>query len=298
MRLSRRQFMIKLPLLFLKAKKRLRMQSDILSIGMLLFAISGLYGCKSALPNIEERSGYAIELAEKVGWKVIDIPHKEFDLRAFVSPEAQMQMKVIQWQSQEKEANADTPQPNTKKILSVYIEGDGHAWDTTSIPSKNPTPIHPIALKLGLRQGQGLAIVLARPCQYIGVGTNQLCQTPLWTSHRFDNKVVDLMNQAITQMKRKTGARNIRLIGYSGGAAIALMVASQRDDMQSILTVAGNLDPSAWARFHGLSPLADLPNIDQIVHRTAGIAQIDFVGEDVYGLRAGKDVTVNNDYSL
>ena len=54
----------------------------------------------------------------------------------------------------------------TAAQLTVYIEGDGLVWISSSLPSGDPTPRRPLALQLALAQPQANAAYLARPCQY------------------------------------------------------------------------------------------------------------------------------------
>ncbi|GGM15151.1 hypothetical protein GCM10009425_27570 [Pseudomonas asuensis] len=64
------------------------------------------------------------------------------------------------------------------------------------------------------------------------------------------------MSVALDALKVRTQATKLELVGYSGGAAAALLLAGQRNDVVSIQTLAGNLDPVAWAEWHQLSPMS------------------------------------------
>ena len=64
--------------------------------------------------------------------------------------------------------------------------------------------------------------------------------------------------------------------GFSGGGAIAALIAARRHDVVSLRTVAGNLDVAYVNRIHGVSPMpASLNPIDEAA-RLSGVAQVHF----------------------
>ncbi|WP_410952307.1 alpha/beta hydrolase [Pseudomonas sp. S1(2024)] len=135
--------------------------------------------------------------------------------------------------------------------LTFYIEGDGHAWATSSQPSLDPTPRSFAVAKLAMGRYPG--IYLARPCQFI---MSPACNRAFWTDSRFSPPVVEAMNAVVEQLVQRYSATSVELIGYSGGATIALLIAERRHDVSQVQSIAGNLDPTAWVRYHGFSPLA------------------------------------------
>lgn len=146
--------------------------------------------------------------------------------------------------------------------ITVYLEGDGLAWLNSDTPSDDPTPLRPTGLQLALQQPDGVAVYLARPCQFAQPMPAQ-CQQRWWTSERFAEPVVAALDQALDQLKQQYGAGQINLVGYSGGAALALLLAERRSDVQLLIGVAGNVDPAGWIRQHGLSPLQGSLNPQQ-----------------------------------
>ncbi|HCI1951316.1 TPA: alpha/beta hydrolase [Pseudomonas aeruginosa] len=135
--------------------------------------------------------------------------------------------------------------------LRVYLEGDGHAWATATQPSLDPSPHNLLVARLAVDDPTPNAY-LARPCQFVMAPT---CEPALWTDRRFSQEVVTSLSQALDQMKQRYGNREYELVGYSGGAALALLLAAQRDDVAQVQTLAGNLSPRLWAELKGLSPL-------------------------------------------
>lgn len=136
--------------------------------------------------------------------------------------------------------------------LTIYIEGDGHAWATATQPSLDPSP-HSLGVTSLALAPEHPGIYLARPCQFV---MNEHCHPTLWTDARFSGAVVDAMQSALDILKARYHASSLELIGYSGGAAIALLLAQHRDDIVQVQTIAGNLDPFAWVKLKGFSPLA------------------------------------------
>ena len=142
-------------------------------------------------------------------------------------------------------------------LLHVYIEGDGHAWISPRRPSNDPTPHSPVALWLALQDpSPGSVCYLARPGQYIPQEESS-CPQKYWTSARFSRDVLDSMNQAVDLAKKAVSAKRIVLVGFSGGGAVATLLASERDDVAFLATVGGNLDVGCWVRERRFTPLKE-----------------------------------------
>lgn len=196
-------------------------------------------------------------LAAKQGWKSSSIQSRHFALTVYYPVE----MKPA-------------------SELTIYMEGDGLAWISTAMPSTDPTPANPVALKMALAHPNGNAVYLARPCQYRMQLQDEGCNTAYWTDKRFAPEAVLAMNDAVTQLKAHAGAKSLRLVGYSGGAAMAVMVAAARDDAIQLITVAGNLDTAAWTRHHRLTPLKGSLNPADSATATHAVPQLHLVGAD------------------
>lgn len=196
---------------------------------LILTAVLWLAAC-AHVPTPGERADRAQQLAAPAAWQAIDIPAGDFTLRAYL-PAA----------------------PRPAPILTVYLEGDGLAWIGSSTPSLDPTPLNPVGLKLALRD-PAPAAYLARPCQY--VGTQQgTCAQKYWTGQRFAPEVIRATDRAIGQLKQRFGADKLVLVGYSGGGAVAALVAARRQDVAQLITIAGNLDHKSWTDRQRLTPL-------------------------------------------
>ncbi|RJG05180.1 alpha/beta hydrolase [Noviherbaspirillum cavernae] len=228
------------------------------SILPLLLAL-GLTSCATISP--ETRRHHADTLASAEGWQRLTLPTQHFVLAAY-APAA----------------------IRSDKILTVYIEGDGMAWLTRSQPSDDPTPRQPVSLELALRHTRGNAAYLARPCQYVAGADRRGCDEPYWTARRFAPEVIDASNEAIDALKRRFDAQQLVLAGYSGGGAVAALVAARRSDVVRLVTVAGNLDHAAWTRLHRVLPLEGSLNAADAWQSLQDIPQLHFVG--------GKDATI------
>ena len=161
--------------------------------------------------------------------------------------------------------------------LVVYIEGDGLAWTDRRTPSPDPTPRDPLVLRLAGLDPAPKMLYLARPCQY-QPGMAQSCDPVLWTSARYGLPTVLALSQALDQAKTALGATRLHLVGYSGGGALAVLLAARRSDVADILTVAANLDTAAWTSHHNISPLSGSLNPADSAQAVAAIPQTHVAG--------------------
>ena len=218
-------------------------------------------GCGSA--GLTERRAASAKVAAEAGWQQLRLDGGPFVVTALVPANL---------------SRADT--------LSVYIEGDGLAWLDAATPSFDPTPLDPLALQLALRQPSGVAAYLARPCQYVTSVDWRICQPKYWTSHRFAPEVIEASNQALDQLKQRFGARRLVLVGYSGGGAVAALLAARRSDIEQPITPSGNPDHHTWTTLEQLSPLSGSLNPADQWQQLLDVPQIHFVG--------GRDRSVAN----
>ena len=174
---------------------------------------------------------------------------------------------------------AYTPrQRETSKELTIYIEGDGLAWLTRALPSDDPTPNNPLGLELALRHPNNAVAYLARPCQNVDRADWEHCREEFWTRRRFSPEIVEASAQAIDTLKARSGADEIILVGYSGGGAIAALVAANRRDVVHVISVAGNMDTVAWTALHRVEPLTGSLNPADFWEKLQAIPQLHFVG--------------------
>ncbi len=227
-----------------------------LCYSLILVVLTTISGC-ATVPTANQRQNTLQQLADEHGWQTNVIQTSQFDLMsAHISNMASSQR------------------------LTIYIEGDGLAWLTKNTLSNDPTPIVPIGLELAVIHDNGNVAYLARPCQYTGGLNARSCSTSLWSEGRFSESVVAAMSEAVDLLKQQYKATELRLIGFSGGGAVATLLAARRDDVTSLVTVAGNLDHVAWTAHHRISPLSDSLNPVDYVQSLNTVNQVHFVGSD------------------
>jgi pimeloyl-ACP methyl ester carboxylesterase len=166
------------------------------------------------------------------------------------------------------------------QTLHVYIEGDGVAWLSRYQPSSDPTPDEPAALKLAALDPTANVVYLARPCQFTPRQMTPRCQATYWTDKRFAPEVIDSISQALDQIKTRTHTSRLALIGYSGGGAVAALLAEKRHDIESLRTIAGYLDVAYVNQLHQVSAMPESLNpIDQ-ASALIQLPQIHFSGQN------------------
>lgn len=204
------------------------------------------------------------DLARTAGWNWAIVDAGSFDLAVAASP------------------------PRSGEILTVYLEGDGLAYVRPSQPARDPTPTDPVALRLAMADPfSGPVAWIGRPCQYTMAGHGRSCRVEYWTVARYAPEVVDSMNAAVDDLKRRDNARQVVLVGYSGGGALAVLLAARRHDVKSIATVVGDLDLDYWTRRDGLTPLRQSLDPAAVAASLGQLPQVHFTG--------GRDRVVGSD---
>lgn len=213
-------------------------------LGMLLISVL-MAGCQSSLGQLQE-------LANTHDQQVHILPGSPFPL-----------------------VSAAPRQIAKGQRLRVYLEGDGYAWIRPDRPSLDPTPRQLLVASLAFSDPEP-SVYLARPCQFV---SSPNCTSTLWTNRRFSDEVVHSLDQALDQLKAHHNNLEFELIGYSGGAALALLLAMRRDDIALVQTLAGNLSPRHWAAHLNLTPLdGSLEPLDQR-KRLAKVPQRHLLGD-------------------
>jgi pimeloyl-ACP methyl ester carboxylesterase len=146
-----------------------------------------------------------------------------------------------------------------------------------ALPSADPTPRDPLALRLALAHPGANAVYLARPCQYVGAQARG-CAPRYWTEQRFAPEVIEASDRALDALVRRAGASRLTLVGYSGGGAVAALLAVRRPDVERLITVAGNLDPQRWTAYHGVAPLTGSLSPLDAIQQLARVPQLHFAG--------------------
>ena len=165
-----------------------------------------------------------------------------------------------------------TEQPSAP--YKIYIEGDGSSFDATGRPTSDPTPRGTFMRSAAFADFHPNVVYMARACQYIN---RKKCEQKYWTSARFAPEIIAAQADAVRQI---VGDNPVTVIGFSGGAQIAGLIAVTRRDIhiKKIITVGGNLDHPAWTAYHQVPALADSDDLNRYHAAFDKIEQIHYVG--------------------
>ena len=150
--------------------------------------------------------------------------------------------------------------------LRIYLEGDG-----------TPNPSDKIALYYAEQDSYNNVIYVGRPCQWTN---DKLCKTKpeIYKEQRFHPEIIRETEEVILHLKNKHKAPSVELIGYDGGATVALDLASQMSDVKRVITIAGILDVDTYTRQNDLPEMTDAQNPTDKLSILAEIPQIHYVG--------------------
>ncbi|MBO5441978.1 MAG: alpha/beta hydrolase [Alphaproteobacteria bacterium] len=165
---------------------------------------------------------------------------------------------------------------NADAFYKIYIEGDGNAFNASGYPSQDPTPRGTLVRSLAFQDPSPNVIYLARPCQFI---KSAVCAKKRhWTTARFAPEIITAEYDAVKQIAE---TRPVILIGFSGGAQIAGLIATAKPglNVKKIITIAGNLDHEAWTKYHKLPPLNESMSLNDYRANFQKIPQTHYVGE-------------------
>ena len=151
-------------------------------------------------------------------------------------------------------------------IVHIYIEGDGHAFDSRGYPTDDPTPRGKFLRDIAISDTAPNVVYMARPCQFI---MSEECKKVDWTTGRFSSKMIETMSNSIKSIAQD---RPVILIGYSGGALVSGLIINTHPEIKvkKWVTIAGVLNHSDWTDFFGDSKLSqsmdldELPNVPQV----------------------------------
>ncbi len=205
-----------------------------------------------------------------------------------VAPPVQMQRLSEQWGFQTRVLEGAGFQHilylNRKNLaesatrLHVYLHGDGTPWLGAGRPAFEPTPRHPLTLKL-MALDQMPSIYLSRPC-YGGLAVSDPpCHPWLWTHGRYSESVVASLVAAVRRLLGEQWPGRLTLIGYSGGGTLAMLMAERLEQVDTVVSIAANLDIEQWTQRHGYSRLSASLNPARRRPLREDIAQLHWVGE-------------------
>ena len=149
--------------------------------------------------------------------------------------------------------------------LRIYIEGDG-----------DPNPSNKIALYYAEQDSSPNVIYMGRPCQWT---KDKLCKTKpeIYKKHRFHPEIIREIEEVVLYLKNKYKAPSIELVGYDGGATIALDLATQMS-VSKVITIAGILDTNAYTRQNDVDEIPEAQNPADKLSILAEVPQVHYVG--------------------
>ena len=166
---------------------------------------------------------------------------------------------------------------SSKNNVLVIIEGDGDAWINRYTPSSDPTPKLPLNFIVASSLPPSW-IYLGRPCQFNKDTDENICNSLLWTMDRFAEPTIQLYNDFLDSIKSQYGLSSFDLLGYSGGGTIAAILASQRSDVRTLTTLAGNLDVTLFNEHHKVSAMPSAINPKDLVEQLEKVPQRHVIG--------------------
>lgn len=164
---------------------------------------------------------------------------------------------------------------NPSLPYKLYIEGDGSAFTASGRISSNPTPRGTLVRELAFSDPHSNVIYLARACQYV---EDSACSPIYWSTARFSDEAVTAEYEAIKKLTKQTP---LTIVGFSGGAQIAGLMAVKHPDLniRKLVTIAGNLNVRAWTDYHKLPPLDLSDDLKNYADQYARFPQVHYVGE-------------------
>ncbi len=166
------------------------------------------------------------------------------------------------------------PQPNFP--YKIYIEGDGHAFNAYGEPTFDPTPRGTFLRQIAFADTHQNVVYMARACQF---RQNKRCEQKYWTTARFAPEIIAAQAEAVKQI---VGNNAVTLVGFSGGAQIAGLIAVTHPEIKvtKIITIAGNLDHPAWTAYHHVPALTESLDLNDYRAAFAKIPQTHYAGTD------------------
>ena len=153
--------------------------------------------------------------------------------------------------------------------LRIYFEGDG-----------DPLPQKTVAFDFAKSDPVQNVIYVARPCQWV---EDKIClkKPEIYKSARFNPEIMQVTYELVNYLMRKYQSPSVELIGYDGGAVIALNMATKLPTTR-VITIAGVTDINEYNELHDLPLMSEKEAenpVDNLI-LLANIPQIHYVGKD------------------
>jgi hypothetical protein len=161
---------------------------------------------------------------------------------------------------------------------TVYIEGDSPSSidmgdekvNFDKVFGSDASVSNPLALQLAARDLSENLAYIGRPCQSVKMPAEKGCNPKYWGMDRFAPEVMNSYHAALDDIAARWDITKFHIVGFGGGANIAAVMAATRNDILSLRTVAGDLNPAYGGAFN--MPLSD--NAVLATHYGAELATI------------------------
>jgi pimeloyl-ACP methyl ester carboxylesterase len=166
--------------------------------------------------------------------------------------------------------------PTAGEPLHIYLDGDGTPMLSRHQIANDPSSRSRLILDL-MERDPAPSVLVGRPCYYQG---NKGCDPVLWTDQRYSEGIVAGLAQVIVAESDTAPESPLTLIGYSGGGTLAMLLAPRLRRVERVVTVAANLDVTAWTAHHGYSALVGSLNPADAPPLPSHIRQLHLFGEN------------------
>jgi pimeloyl-ACP methyl ester carboxylesterase len=160
--------------------------------------------------------------------------------------------------------------------INVYIDGDVPGLAPVAAPGTDAKPDEAATLRLAELDTSYNVVFISRPCQF-GID-DPFCHIKPGESERYAEIFYRSVDRALDYVVSVVPHPHLNLIGYSGGGAMAAVLAARRHDVDSLRTIAGNLDPNGNGQTHAAEPRNDFIDPLELAPRLALLPQEHFVG--------------------
>jgi pimeloyl-ACP methyl ester carboxylesterase len=160
--------------------------------------------------------------------------------------------------------------------MTVYLDSDVMGWDQPYPKGDRNLGGGAMLLKKSLSD-PGVSMYLTVRCNW--EHDESECDTADFKSRRYSKDLVRAYSETLDHL-RFSGIEKYNLVAFGSGAAIALALAGQRNDIASVVTFSGDTDPVARARANG-ETLVDLEDPLAYTERLKTIPQRHYV-EDAH----------------
>jgi pimeloyl-ACP methyl ester carboxylesterase len=209
-------------------------------------AITSLQGCADTAET------YADQLADAAALHREDLPTKPFTITTYA--------RIT----------------SLNQPIAVYLDGDFLGWTATTDPGVPAPAEQALGLRLAALDPSPNVLYIAHPCEL--TNGDEACDPAALAHGRYASLVMIDINRAIDHFAVPFIHPSLNLVGVSGGAAVAVLLAARRHDVASLRTVAGNIDPLGAARAHAADINDDLIDPLPIAPRIALLPQQHLVG--------------------